>query len=311
MKNLGLGIDVGGTNVKIGIVDAKGTILARSAMSTKSYNRHPSELIGAIFAQIHALLKDSKIVLSQISGIGIGLPGAVDPFKGLVISLPNIPGWKNVYLRKTFEREFNKPTLLENDVNMITLGEWKFGAGRGQNDLVCLTLGTGVGGGLILGGKMYRGEGFVAGEIGHMPINEDGPKCNCGGFGCFERYVGNGQLLEKIAVIFGKKTLTIPDVYALALKGDKKALRFFDETATHIGNGLVGVVNLLNPPLIIIGGGVSNNRRFLFPKINQVIARRAMRVQAKMVKIVHAKLGDDAGIVGAQVLLSETLEKKT
>ncbi len=309
MKNLSLGIDVGGTNVKLGIVDARGKILARSVMPTKPYNRHPQELICAIFTHIYALLKNSKITLSQISGIGIGLPGAVDPFKGLVIFLPNVPGWKNIYLRKIFEKEFHKPTVLENDVNMITLGEWKFGAGKGKNDLLCMTLGTGVGGGLILDGKMYRGEGFVAGEIGHMPINEDGPACNCGGYGCFERYVGNGPLLEKIAAIFGDKTLTIPDVYALALKKDKRALKFFEETATHIGNGLVGVVNLLNPPLIIIGGGVSNNRRFLFPTINAVIQKRAMKVQAKMVKIVHAKLGDDAGIIGAQVLLNQGVEK--
>ncbi len=311
MQNTGLtlGIDVGGTNVKLGIVNTNGEILARSTMPTKPYNRHPKDLFLAIFAKIYALLGDSKITLSQISGIGIGLPGAVDPFKGLVIFLPNVPGWKNVYLQKIFEKEFRKPTILENDVNMITLGEWKFGAGRGKNDLLCMTLGTGVGGGIILDGKMYRGEGFVAGEIGHMPLNEQGPKCNCGGFGCFERYVGNGQLLEKIARIFGKKTLTIPDVYALALKKDKKALRFFEETAIHIGNGLVGVVNLLNPPLIIIGGGVSNNSRFLLPTINAVIRKRAMKVQAKMVKIVQAKLGDDAGILGAQVLLSEGLGK--
>lgn len=310
MKNLVLGIDVGGTNVKLGIVDAKGSILARSVVSTKSYSRHPRDLVRAIFTQIYSLLKDSKIVLSQFRGIGIGLPGAVDPFKGLVIFLPNVPGWKNIYLRRIFEKEFNLPTFLENDVNMITLGEWKFGAGRGENDLVCMTLGTGVGGGLVLGGKMYRGEGFVAGEIGHMPINEDGPLCNCGGVGCFERYVGNARLLERISEIFGKNTLTIPDVHALAVKGDKKALQFFDETATHIGNGLVGVVNLLNPPLIIIGGGVSNNRRFLFPKINEVIQKRAMKVQAKMVRIVQAKLGDDAGIVGARVLLDQGVIRK-
>lgn len=310
MKNLVLGIDVGGTNVKLGIVDARGRILARSAMPTKSYNRNKNDLIRAIFAQIHTLLKDSKISLTRLLGIGIGLPGAVDPFKGLVIFLPNVPGWHNVFLRKIFEKEFRLPTILENDVNMITLGEWKFGAGKGKNDLVGMTLGTGVGGALILDGKLYRGQGFVAGEIGHMPINEKGPICNCGGYGCFERYVGNGQLLAKIAGIFGDKNLTIPDVYAFALKGDKKALKFFEETAIHIGNGLVGVVNLLNPPLIVIGGGVSQNYRFLFPTINRVIQERAMKVQAKMVKIVHAKLGDDAGVLGAQVLLSKGLGKK-
>lgn len=311
MKNLVLGIDVGGTNVKLGIVDAKGKILARSAMPTKPYNRNKTLLIKAIFTQIRALFNNSKISFKQLAGIGIGLPGAVDPFKGLVIFLPNIPGWKNVPLRAIFEKEFRVPVLLENDVNMITLGEWKYGAGKGKNDLLCMTLGTGVGGGLIFDGQLYRGASFAAGEIGHMPINENGPHCNCGGWGCFEQSVGNRQLLEKISRIFGSRTLTIPDVYALALKGDQKALKFFKETATHIGNGLVGVVNLLNPPLVIIGGGVSNNHRFLFPTINQVIQKRAMKVQAKLVKIVHAKLGDDAGILGARVLLAEGLKKRS
>jgi glucokinase len=310
MKNLVLGIDVGGTNVKLGIVDAAGKILARNSMPTKSYNRNKTLLINAIFSQIRALFQNSHISLKNLSGIGIGLPGAVDPFKGQVIFLPNIPGWKNVSLRAIFEKEFGVPTLLENDVNMIALGEWKFGAGKGKNDLICMTLGTGVGGGLILDGKLYRGVSFVAGEIGHMPINETGPACNCGGWGCFEQYVGNRQLLEKIARNFGNKNLTIPDVHKLAHQGDAKALKFFIETATHIGNGLVGVVNLLNPPLIIIGGGVANNHRFLFPTINQVIQKRAMAVQAKRVKIVHAKLGDDAGILGARVLLAEGLRKK-
>ena len=309
MKNLVLGIDVGGTNVKLGIVDAGGRILARSSMPTKSYNRNKTLLIKAIFSQIHTLLQNSQISLKRLCGIGIGLPGAVDPFKGQVIFLPNIPGWKNVSLRAIFEKEFGVPTLLENDVNMIALGEWKFGAGKGKNDMICMTLGTGVGGGLIMDGKLYRGVSFVAGEIGHMPINETGPACNCGGWGCFEQYVGNRQLLEKIARNFGDKNLTIPDVYKLANQGDAKALTFFAETATHIGNGLVGVVNLLNPPLIIIGGGVSNNHRFLFPTINQVIRKRAMSVQARRVKIVHAKLGDDAGILGARVLLTEGLGK--
>ncbi len=304
MENLVLGIDVGGTSVKFGVVDTQGNILARSMMSTQPHACNPQDLISALFAHIRTFLKDSRLALSQFRGIGIGLPGSVDPFEGLVIFLPNIQGWNNVPLRKICEAEFGLPTVLENDVNMITLGEWKFGAGQGHNDLLCFTLGTGVGGGLILGGKLYRGPGFVAGEIGHMPLNESGPPCNCGGYGCFEAYVGNQQLLEKISRVFGKD-LSIPDVHLLAEKGDPTALNFFEETATHIGNGLVGVVNLLNPPLIIMGGGVSNNFPFLYPTIQKVITARAMKVQAQMVKIVHAALGYDAGILGAEVLLTD------
>jgi len=310
MKNLVLGIDVGGTNIKFGIVDAEGKILARSVMPTEAYNRNKTSLIKAIFSHLRTLSNSVKISLKRFSAISIGLPGAIDSPNGIVIFLPNIPGWKNVPLRAIFEAEFGIPTLLENDVNMITLGEWKFGAGKGHNNLLCMTLGTGVGGGLIFDGRLYRGVNFVAGEIGHIPINEQGPACNCGGWGCFEQYVGNRQLLEKIGRDFANPNLTIPDVHAMAKKGDAKALKFFVETATHIGNALVGVVNLLNPPLIIIGGGVSHNHRYLFPTINAVIQKRAMQVQAKQVKIVHAQFGDDAGIMGARVLYMEGLGKK-
>ncbi len=308
MKNLVLGIDVGGTNVKFGIVDLQGKILARSVISTKSYNRNKNELITAIFAAIESLLKHNHISIKDLSGIGIGLPGEINPYKGLVIFLPNIPGWENVPLQSIFEKKFGIPVLIDNDANMITLGEWKFGSGKGHNDLIGITLGTGVGGGLILDGKLYRGVGFVAGEIGHMPLNEDGDVCSCGGRGCFEMSAGNTHLLKKIKAIF-KKDYQIPDVYRLAEEGDPKALKFWEETGTHIGNGLIGAINLLNPPLIVIGGGVSNNHKFLFPHIRKVIQKRAMKVQAKMVKIVHASLGDDAGILGARVLLKEGLKK--
>ncbi|MCB9771407.1 MAG: ROK family protein [Candidatus Omnitrophica bacterium] len=310
MKNLVLGIDVGGTNIKLGIVDDNGRILSRSSIPTKSYNRNRNDLIKAIFAEVRRLLGEAKIAFSKLKGIGIGLPGQIDPDKGQVIFLPNIPGWENVSLCKIFEKEFNVPTLIENDVNMITLGEWRFGSGKGKNDLLCMTLGTGVGGGLILDGQLYRGARFVAGEIGHIPLNEQGPACSCGGYGCLERYVGNRVLLKKIVQIFGDKELTIPAVNKLAQQGNKKALKFFEETATHLGNGLVGVVNLLNPPLIIIGGGVSHNHKFLFPTIRKVIQARAMKVQKEILKIIHAKLGDDAGILGARVLISENLRKR-
>lgn len=307
MRDLVLGIDVGGTNVKLGIVDKKGAISARSSMPTKSYNRNRNQLIAAIFSHVRNFLNDFSVPLSRISGIGIGLPGPVDPFKGKVIFLPNVPGWKNVPLRDIFQKEFRVPVMIENDVNMITLGEWKFGAGKGYSDLICVTLGTGVGGGLIFNGRLYRGPGFAAGEIGHMPLNEQGPDCNCGGFGCFERYVGNSRLFKNIDQMFGTRDMRIQEVNALAAKGDPMALRFFAETGEKIGNGLVGVVNLLNPPLIIIGGGVSNNHKYLFPAIKKVIARRAMKVQGAMVKIARSRLIDDAGVLGARVLLTEGL----
>lgn len=307
MKNLVLGIDVGGTNIKFGIVDTKGRVLARTALATKSYDRDKNGLIAAMLAKTQELAARARISLQHLAGIGIGLPGLIDPMKGVVIFLPNVTGWKNVALKRIFEKKFGVPTFLENDVNMITLGEWQFGAGRGYQNLVCITLGTGVGGGLILNGQLYRGQGFVAGEIGHMPLNEHGPACSCGGRGCFERYVGNATLEANIRKIL-KKDLRIPDVYQLALKKDPRALRFFEEAAAHIGQGLIGVVNLLNPPLVVIGGGVSNNARFLFPTVKKILKTRCMKVQAKMVRVVRARFSDQAGILGAAVLVRQGLK---
>ena len=303
MRGYTVGVDVGGTNIKFGLVNSQGKVVARYHLNTKSYGLRKNELVKVLVGAIDALLKENNISRNHVAGIGIGLPGLIDPVKGVVHFLPNIPGWRKVPLKNIFEKGLGIKTFLENDVNLITLGEWKFGAGRGAKNMVCMTLGTGVGGGLIFNNRLYRGEGFVAGEIGHMPLNENGSDCGCGGYACLERYVGNRYILKKAAKIFRRPTIDFPDIRRLSRQGDKRARLFWKEMATHIGNGLVGIVNLLNPTLIVIGGGVSNNYRFLFPTIRRVIKKRAMPVQASMVKIVRAKLGDEAGIIGANVLV--------
>ena len=308
MKRYVVGIDVGGTNVKLGLVDSRGCIRAKTHLSTKSYRRDKNQLIQALLKATDALLGNAGLKKKNILGIGIGLPGLINSQKGIVEFLPNIPGWKRVPLKRIIQNKTKIPTFIDNDVNIITLGEWKFGAGCGYENLVCVTLGTGVGGGLILNNALYRGEGFVAGEIGHVPLNEQGPDCDCGGFGCFEQYVGNQQILSRARQIFGNKNLQLQDIDRLAEKGQRQAKAFWDEIATHIGNGLISVVNVLNPRLIIMGGGVSNAYPFMRKTILDVIKKRAMKVQSRMVKITRAKLGNDAGIIGAEVLIrSSTL----
>ncbi len=306
MKKWTIGIDVGGTNIKFGLINDSAQITARTHLATEKFTENRKKLIEAIVERIECLIRNNNLIKRDILGVGFGLPGLINPKAGMVNFLPNIPGWENVPLKKLLEKKLKIPILLENDVNLVTLGEWKYGAGVGYKNLICITLGTGVGGGLILDGRLYRGEGFVAGEIGHMPLNEKGPICNCGGIGCFERYVGNRQILLKAKKILKKENIRrIQDIFPLASKGDKGALQVWEEIATHIGHGLVGVVNLLNPRLIIIGGGVSNNFKFLYKTINEIIAKRAMKVQSKMVKIVRAQLGDDGGILGADVLVRQ------
>lgn len=311
MSKFVLGIDVGGTNVKLGLVNRQGKIIARSSLNTKSFIRTPKDLIDAIVEQSRGLIALNRLTKKDVIGIGIGLPGLIDPVKGIVKFLPNIPNWHHVPLEKILVQKLHIPVFIENDVNLIALGEWKYGAGVGEKNMICITLGTGVGGGLILNNGLYRGSGYCAGEIGHVPLNEQGPRCNCGGRACFERYVGNRYLLERARRRMGRQDLTLEELYLLAQKGNRQALKFWDEIARQIGIGLTGMVNLLNPSRIVIGGGVANSYQFLHRTIAATIRARAMKVQGAMVRITRSRLGSDAGIVGAQVLVRQAFQKSS
>ncbi|MBF0522078.1 MAG: ROK family protein [Candidatus Omnitrophica bacterium] len=305
MKKFVISVDFGGTNIKLGLVNTSGKIVSRANLATKNFASNKQKLIRTIVQSIDKLIEENRLTKNNILGIGMGLPGLIDPKNGIVLFLPNVPGWRNVPLRNIMQNATKLPVFIDNDVNVMALGEWKYGAGKGYQNLICITLGTGVGGGMILDNTLYRGEGFAAGEIGHMPLNEKGPVCNCGGEGCFERYVGNQTLQEKAAKIFKNKAIALEDVFDLAKKDNSRAIQFWEEAAAHIGNALVGVVNLLNPRLIIIGGGVSNSYQFLGKTIADVIKKRSMKTQADMVKVVRAKLGNDAALIGAFVLVKE------
>ncbi|MBF0619662.1 MAG: ROK family protein [Candidatus Omnitrophica bacterium] len=302
MEQYVIGIDVGGTNVKLGIVSA-GKAISRASFSTQEFIETPQALIEAIVKAVQSHLRGRNVDPKRVAGVGIGLPGLVDVERGLVRLLPNIPGWRDVPLKKIMEKKLGFRVQLENDVNMITLGEWQYGAGRGFKDLICMTLGTGVGAGLVLNNAIYRGPGFAAGEIGHVPLSEHGPDCGCGGHGCFERYVGNKTLQKKAAKMFKDKDITLEDVYRRALDGKHRALKFWEETGEAVGHGLIGPINMLNPEAVIIGGGVARSFEFIAPAIRRVITDRAMKTQAAMVRLIKARLDDDAGLIGAKVLV--------
>ncbi len=304
MNKFVIGVDVGGTNIKLGLVNGSHKVIDRTNLVTKTFIRDRKRLIDAIAAGIVEIIENNGLTRKEIKGVGIGLPGLVDTPGGMIRLLPNIPGWRNVPLKSILEKKLKMHVCLENDANMIALGEWKRGAGRGVENMVCMTLGTGVGAGLIINNHLYRGPGFAAGELGHVPINEDGPSCGCGGYGCFERYVGNKELVARASKIM-KREVTLEEMRELAESDNVTALKFWKEAAIHMGNGLIGIINLLNPERVVIGGGVSNNYRFIFPTIQEIVRKRAMPVQASMVRIVRASLGNDAGLLGAQVLVNE------
>jgi glucokinase len=297
-----IGIDLGGTNLKVGLLDLSFKIRDRLNLSTANFLRKEI-LIAAIVNSIDKIIKANRLRKTDILGVGLGLPGPIDADKGIVHFFPNIPGWLEVGLQKILEKKLKLPVFIDNDANLMALAEYKLGAAKTAKNAVCLTLGTGVGAGIIIEGKLYRGSTFAAGEIGHMPINEKGPECKCGGYACLEAYIGNLRIMRQAQKIF-KRKISLEELSRLA-RHNKKAARIWSVVAERLGLALVSVINLLNPDCIVIGGGVANAGRILFDKVEETILTRAMLVQARAVNIRKAKLGNDAGIIGAAILVKD------
>ena len=302
-KRFIVSIDLGGTNLKVALLDLKYRIIDRQILNTRSLHKKDN-LIAKITEASLDIINCNGLSKKNILGVGLGLPGPIDIERGLVHFFPNIPGWKEVNLRNILTRKLGLPIFLDNDANLMCLAEYRLGAAKGSSTAVCITLGTGVGGGIILDGKLYRGPHFAAGEIGHIPINENGPRCNCGGIACLETYIGNNRILSLARKLFGS-SITLEKLSSMARKKNKKAIVFWSDIGKHLGVALVGVVNLLNPDCIVIGGGIANAGEVLLKKVREVIKARAMKVQAEHVKVLRAKLGDKAGLIGAALLLKE------
>jgi len=290
-------IDLGGTSIKAAVFSEKLSILEKMSMPTPACAGKKA-VIGALVCAAKKLASRLGLALKDISAAGIGVPGPVDFDRQVVHFLPNIPGWKDVPLSSVFTAACGIPCVVDNDAKMMALAEYTLGAAKGSRNAVCLTLGTGVGAGLIIEGKLYRGADNAAGEIGHLPLNENGPACPCGGKACLERYAGNGALLKEARAALGA-SITLEKASALAAGGNRKALCFWRAVSTHIGIALAGLSNVLNPDVIVVGGGVSSAGRPLFDGIKENLSKRAMPVQGRRVKVMKAALGNDAGLIGA------------
>jgi glucokinase len=302
-KKFIIAIDLGGTNLRIGLLDQNYKLLDKQVLNTKLHTTK-EKLIAAITGAVLLIINEHGLKRSDIAGVGLGLPGPIDVDKGIVHFFPNIPGWREVRLKSILEKSLHLPVFLDNDANLMCLAEYTLGAARGSENAVCLTLGTGVGAGLIINRSLYRAKTFAAGEIGHIPINETGPKCNCGGIACVETYVGNKRIEARAKKVFGY-SISPERLSALAKRGDKKAIKLWSEVGTQLGVCFVGVVNLLSPDYIVIGGGVAKAGKTLFDAAKKTILSRAMKIQARHVRIVSAKLGIDAGLIGAAILVRE------
>lgn len=307
VKKFIIAIDLGGTNLKYALLDSQLKIKAKNSFSTKSFD-NKTKLINGISNSVSDFILSQGLTKNTIFGVGIGLPGPVDSKKGIVHFLPNIPGWKEVPLKKILEKKIKLPIFVDNDAKLMTIAEHRVGAAKKFQNALCLTLGTGVGGGLIINGSLYRGNDNAAGELGHIPLNEVGPLCGCGGKACLEGYVGNAVILKKAYKLF-KKNITLEEISQMAKYNNIKAIKFWKSVGEKLGLGLSGIVNLLNLDVIVIGGGVSDAGKILFDSIKQTITLRAMSVQSKRVKIFKAKLGNEAGVIGAGLLVKEGLAK--
>lgn len=308
-----VGVDLGGTNIKFGIVSQKGKILEKVSLNSKAEGG-PEKVVKQIKAGIKEILAGNR---KKIRGIGIGAPGVVSTKKGTVENPPNFPGWTKVNLGNIIKKEFDIDCYVENDANAAAIGEMIFGAGKKYNSFVMITLGTGVGGGIILNRKLYRGEIGAAGEVGHITINYNGPRCNCGSYGCIEAYVGNNYLISKVKsdlinspnqkileLVNNDLNLLTPLILQKAAEdGDTFSKIIISEMGEQIGSALASVSNLLDVSTFIIGGGVSGFGKPLFFAINKSLVARVITSLRNRVKVLPAKLKNEAGIKGASALV--------
>ena len=307
-KECYIGVDVGGTFTKAALLDHKGMVLSKAQVSSRGFSnkRYFADTLRNMSLRLAAL---ARIPFGEISAMGIGLPGPIDSERGVILSLTNIRGWNHFHLAGFLEKYLPFPVYVDNDANCMALAESRLGAAKGARFALCLTLGTGVGGALILDNDIYRGPFFLGGEVGHMPLYASGPACECGGIGCLERYVGNQAIARRARQIFGK-AIALEEVSRLARRGHAKAKKVWQEVAVCLALSIAGIVNVLGPQVIVIGGGVAQAGNALLVPLRTRVRRHAMRHLKNKIRIVRAALGNDAGFLGAALLAKEKLDTR-
>ena len=322
MAKVAVGVDIGGTNLRFGLVSDVGAILARKRTAARVV-QGPEGVFGRIADGISAMLKRAAEDGHVPVGIGLGVPGIISAAEGVVRFSPNLPGWADFPLKGRAQGRFPLPAVVENDANAYALGEAWLGSGAGASSLVCITLGTGVGGGIILGGDVWRGVDGMAGEVGHLTVNPRGPLCGCGNRGCLERYASATAVVERAgaALVKGSDStlraafdrdpngLTADMVRDAAERGDALSAKVYREAGVNLGIALSGLINLLNVERIVIGGGMAGAWDLFIGPLEAEIKKRAFRIPRERCAIVKAKLGDDAAVLGAAGLVFKSLAK--
>jgi glucokinase len=298
-----IGIDLGGTNLRAAAIDKDGKMLEKIAGSTPVASG-PGPVVDDMAQSVEKLRE--KFGRDQLAGIGAGVPGNIDMAKGVIVGWGNMPIFNGYAMRDELSKRLGTKVILENDANAAALGEQWMGAGRGVNDLVLLTLGTGVGGGIIVDGRILHGQIGMAGELGHMTISPNGNPCGCGNRGCLEKHASATAVSAMARLLGLGHDLTSQQVYDLAVKGNDRAREIFKVMGEALGIALASLVNIFNFPLYLLGGGVVAGWDFFAPAMLAEVERRSFTYRSTLktmpTRIEAAKLGGDAGLFGAACL---------
>ncbi|MEW5869882.1 MAG: ROK family protein [Chloroflexota bacterium] len=309
-----IGCDLGGTNLRAAIVDVeRGEVLNHASVPTLAREGHAAvmQCMAELFMQV---IQSGGMRQADIGGIGIGVPGVLDLDKGETLFLPNLPGtWPHVPLRDTITRLTGLPTAILNDVRSITFGEWRFGAGRGVETVAVLAIGTGIGGGLVINGQLHLGIGGTGGELGHMSIDYNGPRCGCGNYGCLEA-LASGPAIAAMGLKAVTQGLTTsigelcdydlnritPELIAQAARaGDEIAANIYEKAGFYLGVAAANLCAAVGPRRIIVAGGVAHAGQLLLEPMQRTMRARVSIMPVEQVEIVTAQLGNNAGVIGA------------
>ena len=305
MNKVACGVDLGGTKLRMGIVNSDGNVIKKTEIPTPKH-KSPEAVVDIINCNIRTLLEKANIKQTHLKGIGICVPGFFNPKTKKIFALTNLPGWEGIPIVNIIKEEFYVPVKLGNDAHMAAYGEYLYGAGKGTNNFVYITISTGIGGGVIIEGKPYYGTNHGAAELGHIVIDINGEKCNCGNYGCFEAMASGTAIArygKRIKNLSENKPIKAEHVFEAAKGGNKIAIDIIEKEAFYIGIGLCNIIAAYNPEMIAIGGGVSNQWDILYPKIMKIIKNRALKHNAKVCEILRSELRGDAGIIGAAASL--------
>jgi len=321
-QQLVLAIDLGGTKIAAGLVSNKGEIISQGYLLALA-KEGPEAVVKRLFSVAHRTLERAGIKVSRLKGIGIAAAGALDVKRGLVTASPNLPGWRNVPLSDIMTERLGVKAYLINDASAAVFGEHCFGAGKGIANLIYLAIGTGIGGGIIIDGQLYVGVDGCAGEIGHMTVDVNGQRCNCGNVGCLEtlasgtamakeaiKCLSRGEKSSLVILAKGKlENITAKMIAQAARQGDSLARGVIAKAAHYLGVGMVNLVDIFNPELIIVGGGVAQMGDLFLEPARRVVRERAFSLPAHTVRIVRAKLGNNSGIIGAALFVFQEIKK--